>query len=182
MTTSLELNRELDTMANELIASDGRSTPSSGASGPSLPVSFPRPVPSMADDFPESDRQLAMGVHIASLSVTLFSGGLFLPVMVPLLAKIILKDNSPALQEHIRQQLNFQITLAIVAVVGVIGSIATLGLGLFAFLPVLLFMLGVEIVASIKGTLAAQRGDDYAFPFTLDIVKDQPPQRSLPRR
>ncbi len=42
MTTSLELNRELDTMANELIASDGRSTPSSGASGPSQPVSFPR--------------------------------------------------------------------------------------------------------------------------------------------
>ena len=67
MTTSLDLNRELDTMANELIASDGRSTPSSGASGPSQPVSFPRPVPSMADDFPESDRQLAMGVHIASL-------------------------------------------------------------------------------------------------------------------
>jgi len=102
--------------------------------------------------------------------------------MVPLIARLVLKDNSPALQEHIRQQLNFQITLAIVCVVGVVGSVATLGLGLFAFIPVLLLMLGVEIVASIKGTLAAQRGDDYAFPFTLDIVKDQPAQRSLPRR
>ena len=180
MTTSLELNRELDSMANDLIASDGQ--PSSRSSGPatSLPVSFARPVSSMGD-FPESDRQLAMGVHIASLSATLFSGGLFLPVLVPLLAKIVLKDNSQGLQEHVRQQLNFQITLAIVAVVGIVGSIMTLGIGVFAFVPVMLFFLGVEVVASIKGTLAAQRGEDYAFPFTLDIVKETPPTRSFPR-
>lgn len=181
MTTSLELNRELDSMANDLIASDGQTSSGSSGPAPSLPVSFTRPVSSTVADFPESDRQLAMGVHIASLSATLFSGGLFLPVLVPLLAKIVLKDNSQGLQEHVRQQLNFQITLAIVAVVGVIGSIMTLGIGVFAFVPIMLFFLGVEVVASVKGTLAAQRGEDYAFPFTLDIIKETPPTRSFPR-
>lgn len=180
MTTSLELNRELDSMANDLIARDGQPSYRSSGPAPTLPVSFARPVSSMGA-FPESDRQLAMGVHIASLSATLFSGGLFLPVLVPLLAKIVLKDNSQGLQEHVRQQLNFQITLAIVAVVGIVGSIMTLGIGVFAFVPVMLFFLGVEVVASIKGTLAAQRGEDYAFPFTLDIIKETPPVRSFPR-
>jgi uncharacterized Tic20 family protein len=201
MPTSPDLDRELDAMADDMLRAETRgdaatatSSPS-GRSGPGVRVA-PALPPSRAmvapaspastfrvpgEAFPHNDRNLAMLVHLGSMCTTLFSGGLFLPVIVPLLAKIVFKDNSAGLQEHIRQQLNFQLTLAIVAVVGVIGTVLTFGVGIFAFLPLILFMLGVEVFASVKGAIAASNGEQYAFPFTMDLVKEDPTMRALPR-
>jgi uncharacterized Tic20 family protein len=201
MPTSPDLDRELDAMADDMLRAETRgdaataASPSSGHSGPGVrvaralppsrsmvPPSSPAGTPRVSDEtFPHSDRNLAMLVHLGSMCTTLFSGGLFLPVLVPLLAKLVFKDNSAGLQEHIRQQLNFQLTLAIVAVVGVAGTVLTFGVGLFAFLPLILFMLGVEVFASVKGAIAASNGEQYAFPFTMDLVKDDPTVRALPR-
>lgn len=206
MPTSPDLDRELDAMADDMLRAEDRddtatapsppSPPSSpGRSGPGVrvaralppsrsmvPPSSPASTYSVPDEtFPHTDRNLAMLVHLGSMCTTLFSGGLFLPVFVPLLARLVFKDNSAGLQEHIRQQLNFQLTLAIVAVVGVAGTILTFGVGLFALLPLMLFMLGVEIVASLKGAIAASNGEQYAFPLTMNLVKQDPGIRALPR-
>ncbi len=201
MPTSPDLDRELDAMADDMLRAETRgdaataTSSTSGRSGPGVRVA-PALPPSRAmvapaspastfrvpgEAFPHNDRNLAMLVHLGSMCTTLFSGGLFLPVIVPLLAKIVFKDNSAGLQEHIRQQLNFQLTLAIVAVVGVIGTVLTFGVGIFAFLPLILFMLGVEVFASVKGAIAASNGEQYAFPFTMDLVKEDPTMRALPR-
>jgi uncharacterized Tic20 family protein len=183
MTTALD--RELDSMADDLIAKE--SMPQTDAQAM---VHRPAPAPrrmARSDEasFPTTDRNLAVGVHLGTLGATLFSGGLFVPLLVPLLAKILLKDASPELKEHIRQQLNLQITIAGVAGVGILATMVTFGLAIFALLPVLLFFFGVEIVASIKGTMAAQRGESYQFPFTLNVIKpdDHDPVAQLgPRR
>jgi uncharacterized Tic20 family protein len=201
MPTSPDLDRELDAMADDMLRAEARgestttTSPSPGRSGPgvrvaqALPPSRAMVAPASpasafrvpAEAFPHNDRNLAMLVHLGSMCTTLFSGGLFLPVIVPLLAKIVFKDNSAGLQEHIRQQLNFQLTLAIVAVIGIAGTVVTLGLGVFAFLPLILFMLGVEVFASVKGAIAASNGEQYRFPFTMDLVKEDPTMRALPR-
>ncbi len=182
MTTALD--RELDAMADDLIAKE--SAPQTDAQ-----AMVRRPPPQAralrSDDgaFPTTDRNIATGVHLGTLATTLFSGGLFLPLLVPLLSKVIFKDASPQLKEHIRQQLNLQITIAAVAGVGIAATVVTFGLAVFALLPVLLFFFGVEVVASVKGTLAAQNGEDYAFPFTYNFIKpdDHDPVAQLgPRR
>jgi hypothetical protein len=69
--------------------------------------------------------------------------------------------------------------LALFAVVGLAGTVMTLGMGIFIFVPLLVFLLGVEIYGSIKGALAATNGELYDFPFSLNLVKHD--RRSLPR-
>lgn len=198
MRTSPDLDRELDQMADDVLRDEARaeagSTTMSPSSGPAVRVARALPpsrsmVPSSSavaftgngEDFPHSDRNLAMAVHIGTMCTTIFSGGLFLPLLVPVLAKVAFKDSSPALQEHVRQQLNFQLTLGLVAVIGIAATVMTLGLAVFALVPVLLFFLGVEVLASVKGALAASNGEAYEFPFTMQLVKPDPSTRLLPR-
>jgi len=116
------------------------------------------------------DRNLALGTHLGTLAATLFSGGL-LDIIVPVVAYVTLKDRSAFLKEHIRQQLNFQLTMFAATVVAVIGTVVTMGLGVFVAVPAILVMLLVDIVASIKGAVAASRGEEYRFPLTIDFVK-----------
>jgi uncharacterized Tic20 family protein len=201
MPTSHDLDRELDTMADDVLkgeaaaasstaANDGRGLgvrvspalpPSTSMMGPSTSASsFHQHFPEDVGGFPAHDRNLAMLIHLGSMGATLFSGGLFLPILVPLVARMAIKDGSAALHEHIRQQLNFQLTLAIFAVIGAAGTVITLGMGLFVFVPLLVFMLGVELYGSVKGALAATNGELYDFPFSLDLVK-RDDRRFLPR-
>ena len=196
MRSSPDLDRELDQMADDVLRDEERaqSVTADVRPGPGVRVAHALPpsramVPSSpaggfsgsaaTEDFPHHERNLAMAVHIGTMCTTLFSGGLFLPLLVPVLAKVAFKDASPALQEHVRQQLNLQLTLAIVAVVGVAATVMTLGIGVFALVPLLLFFLGVEVVASIKGALAASNGEHYEFPFTMNLVKPDPAQKRL---
>jgi uncharacterized protein len=158
MATTNDLDAELDHMARLELQRDAR---------PQMPV-----APGLVrESFPKDERNLAIGVHLGTLGTTIMTGGLFLPLLVPLLAHIVLKDRSEHLSHHVRQQLNFQITLALVAIVSVIGSVVTFGVGLLVAIPLILFFLGVELVASIKGAMAASRGEEYEFPFTFDFVK-----------
>jgi uncharacterized Tic20 family protein len=199
MPTSPDLDRELDAMADDMLRAEARgesaTAPSPGRGGPGVRVAHALP-PSRAmvvpatpasgfhlpdEAFPHTDRTLAMLVHLGTMCTTFLSGGLFLPLLVPLLAKLVFKHGSAGLHEHIRQQLNFQLTLSIVAAVGIAGAVITIGLALFLVLPVILFMLGVEVFASVKGALAASNGEQYSFPFTMDLVKPDPSTRALPR-
>lgn len=156
--TTHDLNAELEHMAQQELQRDVR---------PQQPVA----TGLARETFPKGERNLAVGVHLGTLGLTLATGGLFLPALVPLIAHFVLGDRSEPLQHHVREQLNFQITLALVAIVGILGSVLTFGVGVLVLVPVLLFMLGVEIVASIKGSIAASRGEEYEFPFTYDFVK-----------
>ena len=181
---TLGLERELEEMANEELRRDAAasstatSTAGSTASASSKMKKPVAPVTSaMAlrrSTLPETtsadDRNLALGTHLGTLAATLFSGGL-LDIIVPVVAYVTLKDRSAFLKEHIRQQLNFQLTMFAATVVAVVGTIVTVGLGAFVAVPALLVMLLVDIVASIKGAVAASRGEEYRFPLTIDFVK-----------
>lgn len=156
--TTHDLNAELDQMAQKELEREAL---------PRQPVS----TGLVRETFPKNDRNWAVGVHLGTLGVTLATGGLFVPALVPLIAHFFFTDRSEPLQHHVREQLNFQITLAIVAIVSLLGSFLTFGVGLLVAVPVLLFMLGVELVGSIKGSMAASRGEEYEFPFTYDFIK-----------
>lgn len=169
---STDLDRELEQMAQAELARE-RTEGSRAAE----PTSLPREPVSVGlvqrpgADFPLHERNVAVGVHLGTLAATVATGGLFLPVLVPLVMQTLSAHKSKPLQHHVREQLNFQLTLATVALGGLVGTFLTLGVGLLVFLPVILFFLGVETVASIKGALAASRGEEYEFPFTYDFLK-----------
>lgn len=119
---------------------------------------------------PVEERNYAVVTHLATLAAMLFSGGL-LHVFVPAVAWFLFKDKSTFLKDHARQQLNFQLTFVIAAMVGAVATFATVGVGALVVVPLLVVLFATDIVCSIKAALAAHRGEDYRFPFTLELLK-----------
>lgn len=119
---------------------------------------------------PTEERNYAVMTHVATLAAMLFSGGL-LHVFVPAVAWLLFKDKSAFLKEHTRQQLNFQLTFVIAALVGALATFATVGIGALVVVPALIVLFVTDIVCSIKAALAANRGEDYRFPLSLELIK-----------
>lgn len=175
MTTRSDLDRELDDMAEAEL----RRAALLPENQPDHARQMNQPLPARQaltartyaiDDFQPEERKLAAAVHIGTLAAFLLSGGV-LHALVPLVAHLVSGDRSESFRAHMRGQLNFQLTYLIVAVVGIVGSIVTLGFGALAFVPVMLFYVVADIVCSIKAAMSASRGERYRFPFTLDLVK-----------
>ncbi len=200
MATRMELDEELERMSEDVLRAEERGEEPAFMRNPSVsqtsatppkqvrspPVTSALPVRQGSlqalgqEEFTQSDRHLAAAVHVGTLAASLMSGGLLVPLLVPLIAKMAVPSQKAALSEHIRQQLNFQLTFAAVAAVGIVLTLATLGIGALVLIPALLLMLGVEVVASIKGTIAALNGEVYNFPLTGNFVKSGATTQRLP--
>lgn len=121
------------------------------------------------------ERTFAVSVHVATLAAQVLTAGL-LHVLVPAVALVLSTHKSEWLRDHVREQLNFQITyvlfLGATAVAFFLGFFTyglgwLLGLGL-ALIVAVLFV--VDLVCSVLAALAASRGDEYRFPFTIRVV------------
>jgi uncharacterized protein len=92
--------------------------------------------------------------------------GLLFGFLGPLVIYLVTKERGRFVRSQSLEALNFQITLAIAVVVGVVLGIATLGIG-FLLLP----LVGVAaLVLMILAAIAANRGEEYRYPFTLRLV------------
>jgi uncharacterized protein len=107
---------------------------------------------------PSDERLWATLVHV---------GGIVIGFVAPLLGYLLLKDRSPFVRDNSRNALNFQITVAIAAVVAYILALVTLGL-LF-FLPLAVAI--VNVVFCIIAAVAANRGEVYRYPLTIAFIK-----------
>lgn len=107
---------------------------------------------------PSDERLWATLVHV---------GGIIIGFISPLLGYLLLKDRSAFVGQNSKNALNFQITLDIALIVAYILTGVTFGI-LF-FLPVVLGIL--NIVFSILGAVAANRGEVYKYPLTIAFIK-----------
>jgi uncharacterized protein len=178
MTTSHDLDRELNDMADSELRRDpngdlGRSmgweSTSSNAGNATRP-SRPVTVRPQIQDALNDDKNLAVLTHLGTIAAAVFTGG-FLDVIVPAVAYVTLKDKSEMLRSHIKEQLNFQLTMLMVTVIGVLFSVITLGIGALVAVPVIVFFFIADIVCSIIAAVKASHGESYKFPFTIDFVK-----------
>jgi uncharacterized Tic20 family protein len=119
-------------------------------------VTAPPPPPSGAA--PQEDRTIALITHLS---------GIVAGFIVPLIMWLINKDKPEKswLTDQSKEALNFQITLLIVYVVGVILSVILIGalINLLAWIACL--------VLSIIAGLAANKGEAYRYPFALRLIK-----------
>ncbi len=92
------------------------------------------------------------------------------PFLTPLIAAIIMwqikKDQSPFLDDHGRESVNFQLSLLIYAAIIIVAAIITCGIGAFLTIPLLI----LNIVGCILAARAAHRGDYYRYPMSIRIV------------
>lgn len=115
------------------------------------------------------DRNLAMLVHVLTL-VSLFVGGWGIHIGIPLVAWLWKRGSSPFVGEHAREELNFQLSLTIYLLVVGLVAVLTLGLALLVIIPIALVLGIVVLVVMIKASMAASRGEQYRYPFTLRLV------------
>jgi uncharacterized Tic20 family protein len=92
-------------------------------------------------------------------------GGILLGIIAPLIVWAMYKDRDQFVKDQSVEALNFQITIAIAAVVSVVLVVVIVG---FFTLPATIV---ANIVFSVLGGMAANRGEPYRYPFALRLVK-----------
>jgi uncharacterized Tic20 family protein len=101
------------------------------------------------------ERNFAVLIHILSI-VSSF--------LAPLILWLIKRDESPFVDHHGKEALNFQITMFIAWSVTIVLVFVLIGLLL---IPVLLV---IQIVFPIMAGLAANRDEYYRYPLTLRLI------------
>ncbi len=118
--------------------------------------------PSQAGLPAPDQRQWAMFAHLSALA------GLVVPfgnILGPLIIWLIKKDTMPLVNDQGKEALNFNITVAIAAVVCWVLVFVLIG---FLLLPALVIC---WLVFVILATVRANEGSYYRYPFTLRLVQ-----------
>ena len=116
--------------------------------------------PSGSEPSPD-ERNWAVLSHVLALLAALFVLG---QVLVPLGIWLWKKEESPFIENHARESLNFQLSMTIYFVVA--GILVYLLIGVF----LLAVLAAVELVCVLLAAVYASRGDSYRYPFSLRLI------------
>lgn len=114
------------------------------------------------NDISQDEKTWGMLAHLSTLV------GLLIPlgsVLGPLVVWLIKKDTMPFAADQGKEALNFNITVLLAMIVSVVLSIVLIGFLLMA-------VIGIGwLVLTIMAALAANKGEEYRYPWTLRLVK-----------
>lgn len=85
--------------------------------------------------------------------------------LAPLIIWLIKKDSSPFINDQGKELLNFQITVFVAMLI--CGALTIVIIGCF-LLPVVVI---ANLVLSIMGAIAVNKGTAYRFPFNIRLIK-----------
>ncbi|MFY8216099.1 MAG: DUF4870 domain-containing protein, partial [Chthoniobacterales bacterium] len=88
-------------------------------------------------------------------------------LLAPFVLWLIKRPESQYLDEVGKEVVNFQISIAIYAVILAIVSFITCGFGVILYLPLVLGWLIVMILAVVK----TSNGEHYRYPATIRLIK-----------
>jgi uncharacterized Tic20 family protein len=110
---------------------------------------------------PDEERTVAMLSHLISLVAIVLSASW----VSALVFYLLYKDRGPFVRAHTATELNFQITMVIAAVAGILLTFVLVGALVLLAVPVLMIVFG--IIATIK----ANNGEWYTYPFAIRFVR-----------
>ncbi|GAA5517605.1 hypothetical protein Lsed01_00011 [Demequina sediminis] len=123
---------------------------------PPPPPQSPQP-PYAPQPMSQSDERL--WATLAHAGVILFG---FIP---PLIIWLVFRERSAFVNDQAKEALNWSILMAIASFVGAITTIAIIG---FVILP----LVGIAVlVFGILAAIAANKGEQYRYPFNWRIIK-----------
>ncbi|MGC2131470.1 MAG: DUF4870 domain-containing protein [Candidatus Aquilonibacter sp.] len=102
-----------------------------------------------------NDKVAAMAIHIAGIFFW------FIPSLVVYFAV----SGNPWLKEQARNALNFQLTMLIAFIIGIVLSF--IGIGFLIIWAVEVVVVVFSIIAAVK----ANQGETYKYPLTIELVK-----------
>lgn len=131
------------------------------------------PPPAPGGDISAEQRQWAMFAHLSALV-----GGLLTSVVGgwgtfagPLIVWLIKKDTMPFVDDQGKEALNFNITVAIIALLMALMTVMTLGIGIIFTGPILVIVGIAWLVLTIIAAIKANEGVAYRYPFALRLIK-----------
>ncbi|MGQ0575003.1 MAG: DUF4870 domain-containing protein [Pseudonocardia sp.] len=129
-------------------------------------MNYPPPGPASWTGGPVAttpeERNWAMAAHAGSFLAAYVALGL----LAPLVVLLVKGKDSAYVRRHAVESLNFQITALLVAIVG--GLLTLLTIGLFGF--VLLGYVAFYLVVVILATVRASSGEEFRYPLILRLV------------
>lgn len=132
------------------------------ASTPVLPVAGNDPAPKDANE-----QTLGLVMHLLPLAGFMLTS-ISIPfgnVIAPLVFWLIKKAESPYLDAHGKEVLNFQINVAVLSIVGFILSFICIGV------PMLIALGITAIVLMVMAALKVNEGQFYRYPWIYRIIK-----------
>ncbi|MEO6064859.1 MAG: DUF4870 domain-containing protein [Lysobacterales bacterium] len=121
--------------------------------------------------FSAEERNWAMAAHLASLVLALLTSWFFgVGGAVGALAIWLIKrDDSVFVAEHAKEALNFNVTMALIALLLIGLTLFTLGLGLIVTVPAAIVIGIAWFVCTIIAAMRAKEGLPYRYPFALRL-------------
>lgn len=129
------------------------------AAPPTDPTPPVQPVPPATQEW---ERTYAMFIHLTLLAVHLIP----VPVVPALIMWLIKRDQSPFIDDHGKEAVNFQISLVLYSLVG-FPLMFVCGIGIAVWVAA--YILG--IVGLILAAIASNKGQFYRYPVCLRFVK-----------
>jgi uncharacterized Tic20 family protein len=105
---------------------------------------------------PSDERLWATLIHV---------GGIFFGFIPALVGYLVLKDRGAFIRAHTLTALNFQLTILIAYVVGYITTFLLIGFFILAAAGI------VALIFSIIAAIAANKGEQYSYPLTIQFIK-----------
>lgn len=122
---------------------------------------FEPTIPHNPRDVSSEDRGWAAAAHLLPFIGLSFIG--------PLVIWLIKRDESPYVEGHAREALNFQISLIIYGIVS--GILIIVLIGILMLIALFLFALIFMIIAGVKGAT----GEPYRYPLTIRFIGEPTP-------
>ncbi|GAB2448265.1 putative Tic20 family protein [Conyzicola lurida] len=107
---------------------------------------------------PSDERLWATLIHV---------GGILFYFVPALVGYLVLKDRGPFIRAHTLTALNFQLSMLIYWVAATV--LAAITLGILSILYLAIFV--VVVVFSIIAAVAANKGETYKYPLTIQFIK-----------
>lgn len=113
------------------------------------------------------DRTIAVLAHLSPLIALILSAG-WLSFLGPLIVWFVWRDRGPLIRNAAANAFNFNITVWIANIIAWVCAITLILLPLSIVLWVGAFI--VQLILSIKGAMAASRGELYRYPLQVPIL------------
>ncbi|HET7650215.1 MAG TPA: DUF4870 domain-containing protein [Gammaproteobacteria bacterium] len=109
----------------------------------------------------EAERNWGMAAHLSALAGYVIPFG---NIIGPLVVWLVKKDEMPFVNSQGKEALNFQITIAIGALICVVLMLLIIGFFLLWALAI------VNLVFIVIAAVQASKGIDYRYPFVLRLI------------
>ncbi|QDB78709.1 DUF4870 domain-containing protein [Georgenia wutianyii] len=113
------------------------------------------------------DRTIAVVAHLSPLIAMVVSAG-WLSFLGPLVVWLVWRDRGPLIRNAAASAFNFNVTVWVVSILAWISVITVILIPVAVVVLIGIFI--AQLVLSIKGAIAASRGEIYRYPWQVPIL------------